>query len=381
VSAVQIDIRQECPRCAAPTPGAAPYCRNCGQAMPDARVVDVRAAERGAWPESDEPPAPDAPTPLLPTMPSRTGVIAFCAILGLLLAASVPVLVLRAVFFGPDDVVRGYFSALAGRNADAAWAALAPGKLDRSVNPLLHGGALRDPGYTPPRQLTIDKLQVHAGKATANVRYEIAGAPQVATLKIVRGHATNLLQRWHIENGLHDLPVTVSYPEGVQVAGTRLSTTGQGVRLNAFPGSYAVTLPDNPMLETDPVRIVAGSGQAAILQPRLKTSAGPEIEKQVRAYLDGCARSTDLAPKGCPFGTSSFYDVTGVVWKITKYPQLTMQPTADGSVDVQSTDQGQVEVSGHSSATASPILATSGSFTVAGTATLTDGRITFFTGG
>jgi hypothetical protein len=380
VSAVQIDIRQQCPRCAAPTSAAAPYCRACGQAQPGARVVEVRAAERGAWPEGDEPPAPDALTPLLPTMPSRTGLVAFCAIVGLLLAASVPVLVARAVFFGPDDAVRGYFHALAARNADAAWAALAPGNVDRSADPLLRGDALRDPGYTPPRKLAVDKLTVHAGNAVVDIRFEVAGAPQVAAMKVVRGRATNLLQRWHIEDGLRYLPVAVSYPAGIQVAGTRLNASDQGVRVSAFPGSYAVTLPDNPLVEADPVTVVAGSGAAAVLQPRVKASAGPEIEKQVRAYLDGCARSTDLAPKGCPFRTSSYYDVTDVAWRITRYPTLTMQPSADGSVYVKSADEGQVEVSGRTTSTTSPIFATSGSFAVSGTAVLAGDKIAFSTG-
>ncbi|GAA1442171.1 hypothetical protein [Leifsonia poae] len=80
-----------------------------------------------------------------------------------------------------------------------------------------------------------------------------------------------------------------------------------------------------------------------------------KTEKQLDAYLDGCAEQHVLQPTGCPFGVVIDDRVEGVpTWKIVKYPPVTitagergwMMPDSQGiahlSVTVQSLFDGTV---------------------------------------
>ena len=66
----------------------------------------------------------------------------------------------------------------------------------------------------------------------------------------------------------------------------------------------------------------------------MRDSARESIETQVRAYLDRCAASTELMPKGCPFSAYSSAPVTRVTWRITRYPplEITLGSTGDAQI-------------------------------------------------
>src|SRR5690348_8595295 len=163
---MRIDVATSCTSCGESITDGAPYCASCGHGQPN------RAP---GTPDPVELVDPRAMPPLLPPQPSVTTLFLGVGLVVLVLIATVPVLVIRAVFFGPDDAVRGYFSALAARNADAAWAQLDPEGTARAGNPLLSGGALAGPGYQPPTNVTLTAVHTDGADAVASVTYTISG--------------------------------------------------------------------------------------------------------------------------------------------------------------------------------------------------------------
>ena len=335
---MRIMVDTTCPTCGATVADDDAYCRSCGFSQPHAAPSTTSTAL--------EPVDPRALPPLLPTQPSRAALFTALGIVLLLVGVSVPVLVIRAVFFGPDDVVRGYFNALAARRADAAWATLEMDGAARAGNPLLGGAALRDAGYLPPSNATIEKLTVDNADATALVRFEAGGSSQVVELRVHRGRARNVFERWHIENGL--LPLELALPDAGQfrVGGALVDPRQLGSGgLSVFPGAYVVTLPDNPLLRADPVTVVAGLPPRTALQPQVQPSAQQEIERQVKAAIDKCAASTQRQPPNCPFAASSGFEEP-VRWTVLAYPTLRTQLVEGGQVYVDSVNAGTVRITG-----------------------------------
>jgi len=108
---------------------------------------------------------------------------------------------------------------------------------------------------------------------------------------------------------------------------------------------------------------------------RLRASARAEIESLVKAYVDDCAKRTELSPRGCPFSSYSFATVTDVKWAIAQYPTIAVELGRNGTVSVRSQRSGRATVTGKTSG--GTTYDGSDTFDIYGTATLTGGRITF----
>jgi hypothetical protein len=353
-----------CPECGADVTGGAHYCTSCGAGQP------TRPA---ASPDRVELADPRVTPPLLPAQPSPTGVFIAVVIVVALLIVTVPVLVARAVFFGPDDTVRSYFGALAARDAQAALMQL--DNPDAAGNPLLSGASLAGAGYQPPTGFALTKLTVNGADAVATVRYTVGGRRMVDQVRVHRGRARNLFQRWYVRDGLRSLAVRVPPAASFQLGGATLRPGGSAeAEYEAFPGAYVLALPQDQLLIAAPVTVVAGSAEGGALAPAVRDSARAEIDRQVRAYVDRCAGSTSLEPEGCPFAGDSYSFAEPVRWKVLSYPELQAALDENGQVIVSAQTRGTVRITGGSGSYALP---TTYSYTVAGTVSEAGGTIAF----
>ena len=334
---MRVDLLTTCATCGTEVHDGAHYCGVCGYEQPG-RVPD----EHGEVVDLVDPPVTP---PLLPTQPSQTSLLVTVGIVALLLCLTVPVLVVRAVFYGPDDIVRDYFSALAARDAKAAWAALDPG-VDARHQFLLAAAVLANPGYAPPANFTLAHLDTDGDDATATVTYTVDGTDATDVIKLHEGRATNLLQRWHITDGTP--PVLVQGPPGAtyDLAGVSLSSGEGAASLPAFPGRYTLSLPDNPLFAADSVPVRAGDPQAAVLQLRVSPAAQTAITARVKQYIDGCAKSPQAQPSGCPFGVSNGGYAEPVHWDVVSYPTYALTIGDSGQVVVRSQTSGTVRITG-----------------------------------
>jgi hypothetical protein len=97
----------------------------------------------------------------------------------------------------PERTVRAYFDALAARDADTARSLLTPGaelRIPPAVTGLapgarsflLHGDALRNSGYTPPRNVSLRTLRRSDNAVTVEATYEAGGDRLTTTMTTAR---------------------------------------------------------------------------------------------------------------------------------------------------------------------------------------------------
>ncbi len=365
---MRIDLLTTCATCGVDVSDGAHYCAACGYEQPG-RVPD----EHGEVVDLVDPHVTAA---LLPTQPSQTSLLVTIGIIALLLCLTVPLLVARAVFYGPDDIVRDYFSALAARDAKGAWAALAP-DLNASQEPLLSAAAVANPGYAPPANFVLTHLDTDGEDATATVTYTADGSSVTDVLRLHEGKATNLLQRWHITDGTR--PVLVQSPGGgpFQLAGVSIQAGSGPASLPAFPGRYTLSLADNPLFAADPVPVHPGDQQAAVLNVHVSPAAETAITARAKQFIDACAKSTQAAPSGCPFGVSNGGYTEPVHWDVLSYPTYTFNVGDDGQVVVGDQTSGTIRITGGPNSYYSPDTLT---YYVQGTATASGGTVQFTPG-
>ncbi|MGH3655522.1 MAG: hypothetical protein ACRDUA_02590 [Micromonosporaceae bacterium] len=336
-----------------------------------------------------EPREPAVPPPPPPQSAAQTG--AFVAprtpgaraylTVGVVIALVVGLLgglyVVQQTMYGPEAAVRGYFGALADRDAKAALSYLAgtvdrgpgedsgpgedggPGE-DAPTPSLLTDAALKGDGYQPPSDVEIkeigtpDGLSAEAASnrfAEATVGFRLGEQAHTTKVILERREETTygVFHEWRLSGGVSTLNVVATVGAPVEVNGVPIrsdapaSEYGDGIP--AFPGRYAVTLAENPLLEAKPLTVDVGAADAkAALDIQLKDSAREEAEEQVTAYLDECAESTELDPEGCPFSSYSYDTVTDVKWTIDEYPSIVVELGQEGYVSVRSLESGVASV-------------------------------------
>ncbi|MEU4624273.1 hypothetical protein AB0G04_30400 [Actinoplanes sp. NPDC023801] len=276
----------------------------------------------------------------------------------------------QSVFFDPANTVEAYFSALADRDAAEVMNTLVPG--DAGEVSLLTSEVLGSSGYEPPTDIKVLESTMPEGgaapsedpyddtpaeMATVRVEYRLSGelAEKVFYLRQDEATSAGIFQRWRIMNGVENLAVSAPGIDTVVVAGTTLTPDPeQGwIALGAYPGTYRIGLAEHPLWSADQVVTRVGGQPApegggevmAVLQPALKESARSVVDERIRAYLDGCAKSTTTSPTGCPFSSYSWQEVRKVDWTIDEYPQYTLMEEG-GSLRVRTEEPGKATVTG-----------------------------------
>jgi hypothetical protein len=295
--------------------------------------------------------------------------------------------------FAPETTLSGYFDALSQHDGKSALSYLEEGITEGpsdNDSGRLQIAPLQGSGYIPPSKLKVEAI-TETGRTTrrggnppdlseyreAQIEYQLDGSPYKATLTLHRQKETTLgvFHRWRIVGGLSSISVAAPAGTPVVVNGQAVPAAQYGYVLAAFVGRYTVAVGDNPLWTAPATTADVGLSHGAEVQlpVQLKASARSDIEAQVRAYLDECARSTELAPDGCPFSTYSFGTVTDVKWTIQRYPTLAIEQTQEGTLSISTRQSGLASVTGKSS-TNSPFSG-SDTFYVSGTAELTNSKV------
>ncbi|MGH3663914.1 MAG: hypothetical protein ACRDTQ_18915 [Micromonosporaceae bacterium] len=258
----------------------------------------------------------------------------------------------------PESVahVRAYFTAIhEGRVADAlALAGVRRPSGDEArflTRKALTGGwkivALRESAH-------YDGFSSDPEEATVEIAIRTGGTTAVSALTLLKADG-----EWRIEDPL----VEVTFPKTnmlyVDVNGVRAPTD-----LTADRSVYAL-LPGGYRFYTDVPGVAKVASKLAPVLPsqaRVSLDLAPGValtrkgEQAARAalktYLDACARSAELTPKGCPFGADrgigpqgeeyrSVSDFREVTWEIQRYPKVAVVPNGLRLADRQ---RGSVRV-------------------------------------
>ncbi|NUT40048.1 MAG: hypothetical protein HOV86_08645 [Thermoactinospora sp.] len=270
----------------------------------------------------------------------------------------------QEVVYTPDAPVRAWFDVLARRDTAAAR------DLAGGVAVLADDGLAS--GYEPPTGLQIGEItygtptdvmrRPNKSIAYVTVRYQVGGQQVEGSIEVVR-EKSGPVRPWSLSDGITG-PLYVVSPvvEQARVAGTTVHTVDQ-VRASGTsdavwvpPGVYTVTAAaDDPLFDSRPVTVPVLAGHQhpdKATSVNLALTARPDavavINKQIKAVIDDCAKRDDLNPIGCPFGYSGLDTIgaSGVHWKITKYPQITLTPAENqyvsgGLADVVTVTPGQ----------------------------------------
>ncbi len=383
---------QACTECAHPNTVAARFCSHCGH----------RLGTPAAPPESPGDLAAAGANEIFVSATSRTPrpLIVAAAILGVLILGVSVVKAVQSVFFDPVNTVEAYFSALADRDAAEVMNTLVPG--DAGEVSLLTSEVLASSGYEPPVDVKVLESTMTEGgaapsedpyddtpveMAAVRVEYRLGGerAEEVLYLRQDEATSVGIFHRWRIMNGVETLAVSAPGVDAVVVAGATLTPDPEqdGIRLSAYPGTYRVGLAEHPLWSADEVVTRVGDQSTpevvAVLQPTLKESARSVVDERIRAYLDGCAKSTTTSPPGCPFSSYNWQEVRNVRWKIDEYPRYTLLED-EGGLRVRTEESGKASVTGTEvsswSSQTSP-YSDDVTFDIAGTVSATGGQVLF----
>ena len=134
---------------------------------------------------------------------SRRSFFRFCALFGALVILTITLVIVRATAYSPTAAVRDYFSALEGRNATALWPIVDPhdGMPDPARSTF--AAMLKDSGYTPPSNLTVQSSNANDNQATVTASYQVGSTSRTDVFNLQRDGARLVLQShlWLVSAG------------------------------------------------------------------------------------------------------------------------------------------------------------------------------------
>jgi hypothetical protein len=283
----------------------------------------------------------------------RKGVLVAVGVLLVLIAG---VYLVRTTVSSPGSTVTGFFDALADRDLAAALGEVAPeiaGPVERDV---VNAAVLESGDYAPPAAVEVTAVEVTGRNAVVAVAFTIDGRDHTASLRLRRdeGMLDTVFHRWRLIDALGSIALG-EVPEEVTVNGQLVAAHDpQGPRiLTVLPGSYQVAMPpDDPLWDARSMAAqVPPLGQTPVSIPLVaRPEVREEVDRQIRERLDGCATSTELLPPGCPFGNQRIAQATGVEWRITDYPNVSLSagedPLGRVAMLVETTSEGLAVVTG-----------------------------------
>ncbi|MFC9687295.1 hypothetical protein ACFTSF_02055 [Kribbella sp. NPDC056951] len=278
------------------------------------------------------PPVSPFVEPWQPTPRAKTIIAVVTAVLVVLCAATY---VIQRIWITPESTVEGYFGALADRDVTKAASYIK----DSSTST---ADIVASDKYIPPTKLKINSIDGDDEK-TAKVSFFLGDQQVNAEIPLHRKKelTLGLFRGWGIDGGQPSIQISTSAPVEIQVNGKPLPPESQETRnLQVFPGRYVVSVADNPLVESAPVTINAGSGESeATLEPHIKAGAQAAVDAQIKEYLKGCVtKNVDT----CPFTSS----ITKPVWRIDTYPTVELHLDESGSVQLETTEDGKATVTG-----------------------------------
>lgn len=367
-------MRSACPRCGRDVAPAAVRCQHCDAVLVDQPRVGASRVQLSTPRPADL--AAPTPPPAAPSTAqraavglvegTRTGVRvgtklfrrlsrrAKFAVVGAIAAVviGVPAVlwVVGRLAYAPEEPVDDLVAAFNDR--DLARAATLAGCASRLCRP----DALAS-GYEPPSDVSIVSVAMGGDSSpdTADIRigYRLAGERRESVLRVRRDSGL-VPSNWRLESGATgNLEVEAPGVSAVKVAATELAVPADGGRTSrtqVLIGAYTITVAGgNPLYQAAPVVApVAGDlrtrGVTSVkLTPTVRPDLDTEARRQIRAFLEECARSPAYRPKvgdrTCPFEhTWPVPDMsTPASWTIDPFPEIELVPPATPGKDPQLT--------------------------------------------
>lgn len=274
--------------------------------------------------------APGAGQPLDPK--TKKTILISGIVIGALIVLGIVYGVLNSTVFSAKSVAQSYLTAIADGKYDKA-NDIADPQVDKDQLKLLSDTVAKADNATIANP-HIDSVKTVEGVAKVNVTYSLNGKNVNDSLTINKdGSKFLLFPNWKISSPLLKT-ITVSVPNAVE----SLSVNGVDVTaknaeksdsstwtLRVYPGSYKVSIGKSGYVTSGitMVRTNADSDAADLkIMPTAKLKE--DLSKAVNAKLDECAKSTDYAPEGCPFGFDLYDEdyYRNFAWSISVYPKL-----------------------------------------------------------
>ncbi|GAA0537283.1 hypothetical protein GCM10010172_18320 [Paractinoplanes ferrugineus] len=317
-----------CPRCGAPAAPAQPQPYGMVAPQPYGTV------QPQPQPYGTVPPQPMSPQAQPPRAPRRgpfglsTGKVVAIGLTVFLILVVGMVAVLVAVLGigrdGPDSAVKDYFGALAEGDAGKALAQTYEGSAAAQKNPLLTSAALADPARRPSA-VAVGKVYKLPGAEAWRVTVAfVANGKDLSMPVTVR----KIDGEYVLVEAFTEVRVSPESTAGVTVNGVQVPEGG--TNLVAFPGSYEIKVAGTPLIAETVVLAEQMSGShayASIFSRDLAPGVQKEVDKQVRAKLDACLKSTSDAPSGCPFRAFLPGEKPTVKWTMPTYPKIEIRST------------------------------------------------------
>lgn len=274
--------------------------------------------------------APGAGQPLDPK--AKKTILISGIVIGALIVLGIVYGVLNSTVFSAKSVAQSYLTAIADGKYDKA-NGIADPQVDKDQLKLLSDTVAKADNATIANP-HIDSVKTVEGVAKVNVTYSLNGKNVNDSLTINKdGSKFLLFPNWKISSPLLKT-ITVSVPNaveslsvnGVDVTAKNAEKSDSGTwTLRVYPGSYKVSIGKSGYVTSGitMVRTNADSDAADLkIMPTAKLKE--DLSKAVNAKLDECAKSTDYAPEGCPFGFDLYDEdyYRNFAWSISVYPKL-----------------------------------------------------------
>lgn len=262
-------------------------------------------------------------------MSPRQRLVALAAIVAVIVLGPLLYPVVQRVAYAPEEPVSELVDAF--NDGDVARAAELSGCGSRLCQP----GALRE-GYRRPTDLAVVDVSVTGDSGAVRVRYRLGGERHESPILVERDAGIGL-RGWSIVGGATGyLDVVSATAKSARVAGTTVTTipaarTGGGRTgaTEALLGVYTVTAADDPLYASEPATVaVTGEARGSRVTPvaltlTVKPAVLAEVERQIREFLDGCARVAEFAPRRCPFAHQKvIYRPADPKWTVDDYPRI-----------------------------------------------------------
>ncbi|MEK0279165.1 heme utilization protein [Bifidobacterium mongoliense] len=291
------------------------------------------------------PPAAAVPAKPMSAQAKRMIIIA-AIVVAVLAALGIAYPVLNATVFGARPVAERYLQSIESGQYERA---------NGIADPQLEGGRdalLKDNAAKAGKRMS--NVRISATRSNGNVEtvsftYTVAGRMQSDTISVSPSGSRYLFfKNWKVTTPLlKDLAIyttdsmTALDINGITVTEKNASeASGSGssaMTFKVYPGEYAVSAHKSKYVTSDTVTVVAASRYSATaraIRPKATRQLTTDIEAAIKQKLDVCARSTEMAPPGCPIRGYAFYgddSYKDIKWSITSYPRVSSVSLTGGS--------------------------------------------------
>lgn len=292
-----------------------------------------------------QPPAPMSPKARKVLVRS---LVAAGVVVVVVVAGAVTTGVLRANVWGPGPTARDYVDAIA-RGDGAAAAAMTEAPSNASM---LDAAVLKS-AEDRPTNVRVGRVSTSGDSAYATIRYQQGGSDRTGEITLERTGTSFLVKdEWRVTKPLADrVSIAASdVLEGapVTIGGKKVGTIENGAFESlAFPGSYQVEVGGTDYFTggTKTVKVGAAAAPYVSFEPKATKALETDAEQYVSDLIDQCAAKTDIGySDGCPWYGP--YDADGAVqYTVKAKPELSVEASGSGYVEVRSTKDGTVAYS------------------------------------